>query len=112
MYPITPDLFTSYDVPFPSPGDLPNPGIKPASFVSNLHRQMGTLPLAPSGTLPLAHTLLYLMCLHPIVSHNLPLQYVENASTAERGSLFLKTKHKFTNCSSCHQKPLKKHNSP
>ena len=36
MYPITPDLFTSYDVPFPSPGDIPNSGVKSASLVSNL----------------------------------------------------------------------------
>ena len=66
------------------------------------------LALAPSGKLPLAHTLLYLMCLHLIVSHNLLLQYVENASMPERGSLFLKTKDKFTNCFSCWPKPLKK----
>ena len=36
------------ELPFPSPGDLPKPGIKPESF-SLLHWQMGSLPLAPPG---------------------------------------------------------------
>ena len=107
MYPIIPDLFTSYGVPFTSPGDLPDPGIKPTSFVSNLHWQVCSLPLAPSGKPPLAHSLLYLMCLHSIVSHNLSSQYVENASMPERGNLFLKTKHKFTNSFSCNRSPWK-----
>ena len=34
---------------FPSPGDLPNPGIKPVSLTPNLHLQAGSLPLAPRG---------------------------------------------------------------
>ena len=33
-------------LPRPPPGDLPNPGIKPVSLTSNLHWQMGSLPLA------------------------------------------------------------------
>ena len=35
-------------VPFPNPGDLPDPGIQPAS-PGLLHWQMDSLPLAPSG---------------------------------------------------------------
>ena len=35
-------------LPFPSPGDLPDPGIKPAT-VSLLHWQTVALPLAPPG---------------------------------------------------------------
>ena len=34
-------------LPFPSPGDLPNSGIEPAALTSNLHWQVGSLPLAP-----------------------------------------------------------------
>ena len=34
---------------FPSPGDLPNPGIKPVSLTPNLHLQAGSLPLVPRG---------------------------------------------------------------
>ena len=33
-------------LPFTSPGDLPNPGFKPASLTSNLHWQTGSLPLS------------------------------------------------------------------
>ena len=36
-------------LPFPSPGDLPNPGVKPASLTPNLCWQVGCLPLAPPG---------------------------------------------------------------
>ena len=36
-------------LPFPSPGDLPYPGFKPASLMSNLHWQTGSLPLVPPG---------------------------------------------------------------
>ena len=98
---MTPDLFTSYDVPFPSPGNLPNSGIKSASLVSNL---IGRWVLFSTSTIweaPLSTHPITLMCLHLIVSHNLPLKYDENASMPERGSLFLKTKDKFTNCFSC-----------
>ena len=35
-------------LPFPSPGDLPNPGTEPASL-SLLHWQVGSLPLVPPG---------------------------------------------------------------
>ena len=35
-------------LPFPSPGDLPDPGIKPTSLCL-LHWQVGSLPLAPPG---------------------------------------------------------------
>ena len=35
-------------LPFPSPGDLPNPGTEPMSLMS-LHWQAGSLPLAPPG---------------------------------------------------------------
>ena len=36
-------------LPFPPPGDLPDPGIEPKSFVSHCHWQAGSLPLAPPG---------------------------------------------------------------
>ena len=36
----------------PPPGDLLNPGIEPASLMSNLHWQEGSLPLAPPGKSP------------------------------------------------------------
>ena len=37
-------------LPFPTWGDLPNPGIKPMSCLLHLlHRQKGSLPLAPPG---------------------------------------------------------------
>ena len=39
-------------LPFPPPRDLPNPGIKPASFMSNLQWQGGPLPLVPPGKPP------------------------------------------------------------
>ena len=35
--------------PGPSPGDLPNPRIKPMSLMSNLHRQVGSLPGKRAG---------------------------------------------------------------
>ena len=35
-------------LPFPSPGDLPDPGIEPMSLMSP-PRQAGSLPLAPPG---------------------------------------------------------------
>ena len=34
-------------LPFPSPGDPPDPGIKLVCLTSNLHWQAGSLPLAP-----------------------------------------------------------------
>ena len=36
-------------LPFPSSGDLPDPGIEPASLTLNLQWQAGPLPLAPPG---------------------------------------------------------------
>ena len=36
-------------LPFPSPGDLLNLGIEPACLTSNLHWQVGSLPLVPPG---------------------------------------------------------------
>ena len=36
-------------LPFPSPGDLPDPGIELVSLTSNRHWQAGSLPLAPPG---------------------------------------------------------------
>ena len=35
----------------PPPGDLPDPGIEPASLTSNLHWQVGSLPLGPLGNI-------------------------------------------------------------
>ena len=35
-------------LPFPPPGDLPNLGVKPATFVSQ-HWQVDSLPLVPPG---------------------------------------------------------------
>ena len=40
---------------FPPPGDLPNPGIEPASLMSNLHGQVSSLLLVPPGKPPLSH---------------------------------------------------------
>ena len=37
-------------LPFPSPGDLPDPGIKPVSFISSA-LAAGSLPVMPSGRL-------------------------------------------------------------
>ena len=34
-------------LPYPPPGDLPNPGIEPVSLMSNLHWQVSSVPLAP-----------------------------------------------------------------
>ena len=36
-------------LPCSPPGDLPNTGIEPVSLPSNLHWQVGSLPLAPPG---------------------------------------------------------------
>ena len=36
-------------VPFPPPGDLPDPGIEPVSTYIYLHWQAGSLPLVPPG---------------------------------------------------------------
>ena len=36
-------------LPFPSPGDLPDPGIEPESLESLLYWQAGSLPLALCG---------------------------------------------------------------
>ena len=38
-------------LPFPSPGDLPNPGIEPKSLISPA-LQVDSLPLAPPGKSP------------------------------------------------------------
>ena len=39
------------ELPFPSPGDLPNPGTEPVCLMSNLHWQAGSLPSEPPGKL-------------------------------------------------------------
>ena len=39
-------------LPFPSPGDLPHPGVTPTSLTS-LHWQVGSLPAEPLGKPPL-----------------------------------------------------------
>ena len=39
-------------LPFPSPGDLPNPRVEPACLMSSLYWQVGSLPLAPPGKPP------------------------------------------------------------
>ena len=36
-------------LPFPSPGDLPNPGVECTSLLGLLHWQAGSFPLAPPG---------------------------------------------------------------
>ena len=38
------------ELPYPPPGDLPNPGMEPVSLMSPVHVQAGSLPLAPPGT--------------------------------------------------------------
>ena len=40
-------------LPCPPPGDLPDPEIEPMSLTSNLHWQVGSLPLAPPGLIVL-----------------------------------------------------------
>ena len=50
-------------LPCPSPGDLPDQGIKPKSLTSNLHWQVGSLPLALPGK-PGNGTLLLLLLSH------------------------------------------------
>ena len=40
-------------LPFPPPGDLPQPGIEPESLASNLHWQVNSLPLKLHFTHPL-----------------------------------------------------------
>ena len=45
-------------MPYPSPGDLPNPGMEPVSLTPPVHVQAGSLPLAPPGTrVPMEETL-------------------------------------------------------
>ena len=46
-------------MPFPSPGDLRNPGIEPTS-IAFLHWQADSLPLVPPGALDFAK---YLYCI-------------------------------------------------
>ena len=46
-------------LPFPAPGDLPNPGIKPHL----LNWQVGSLPLAPSGK-PIHTCILFYILFH------------------------------------------------
>ena len=41
-------------LPFPPPGDLPDPGTEPVSLMT-MHWQVGSLPLAPPGK-PLSYT--------------------------------------------------------
>ena len=41
------------ELPCPPPEDFPDPGIEPASLLSNLHWQAGSLPLAPPGEVSL-----------------------------------------------------------
>ena len=36
-------------LPCPPPGNLPSPGFEPASLMSNLHWQVRSLPLVPTG---------------------------------------------------------------
>ena len=57
-------------LPFPFPGDLPNPGIKPTSHISYIGRHVFFcfffLPLAPPGKPPMNynHLLLFVSMLH------------------------------------------------
>ena len=46
-------------LPFPTPGDLPHPGMEPMSLTSNLHWQVVSLPLAPPGK-PIIYTACYI----------------------------------------------------
>ena len=46
-------------LPFPAPGDLPNPGIEPESLMSP-DWQAGSLPLAPPGK-PLFYVTYYVL---------------------------------------------------
>ena len=42
-------------LPFPTPGDLPDPVMEPASLMSPSAWQVGSLPLAPPGKLLITH---------------------------------------------------------
>ena len=48
-------------LPCPSLGDLPDPGIEPASLSSNLHWQASSLPLASPGKPMFMHTYMLLL---------------------------------------------------
>ena len=43
-------------LPFPSPGELPDPGIEPMSLVSH-DQQVDSLPLVPPGKPPLRYVI-------------------------------------------------------
>ena len=61
-------------LPFPSPGDLPDPGIEPACLMSHLHWQAGSLPLAPSGKPPVRLIVLDYECLGSIIIARMMIQ--------------------------------------
>ena len=61
-------------LPFPSPGDLPDPGIEPACLMSHLHWQAGSLPLAPSGKPPVGLIVLDYECLGSIIIARMMIQ--------------------------------------
>ena len=58
-------------LPCPPPGDLPDPGVKPLSFICLLHWQMGGffffffLPLLPPGKLIYIHAFILFQILFP-----------------------------------------------
>ena len=65
-------------LPFPAPGDLPNPGIKP-SLLSLLHWQEDSLPSEPSGNHLVEHSrfqILLFVYRKKYVCLNMHLQYV------------------------------------
>ena len=54
-------------LPFPSPGDLPHPGIEPASPAA-LALQVSSLPSEPPGAIQNIFTALKSLCTLPIIS--------------------------------------------
>ena len=68
-------------LPFPSPGDLPNPGVKPGL----LHWQADSLPFEPPGKPNLSALLIILSILPKIIlcSHSQFSHLVELSNTAE-----------------------------
>ena len=72
------------ELPFPPPGDLPNPGIEPG-LLHLLHWQAGSLPLAP----PYLESIIYT----PPASKNV-LKNACNRSIYNKIKIFLKHKGK------------------
>ena len=58
-------------LPFPSPGNLPAPGIELANLRSNLHWQAGSLPLAPPGEVSLGRVYSWYLILFDMMANGI-----------------------------------------